>query len=159
MKRYRLYDDGRREFLAKRTAEMLQKHPEFSPLVDKLLAINGDFVVLRDVEPDLPKILERGRIWDTRGLKVVSGAESNCHGNSAELWRREAKLQIVTGYGMSKDGVWRQHSWVADTESTKQRVFETTERRVVYFGFAMDASEAGRFYQANCSPEQSASER
>jgi len=53
----------------------------------------------------------------------------------------------MTGYAISADSLWRQHSWCYDRR--RQRVVETTERRVAYLGFRMTVNEAVWFRDNN----------
>lgn len=56
-------------------------------------------------------------------------------------------LDICTGYALSKDGIWRQHSW-CQLKKTKQ-VVETTIKRIEYYGFVLSSDEAHKFYELN----------
>ena len=53
--------------------------------------------------------------------------------------------RLVTGYALSDDGLWRQHSWVMDD----QVIYETTVKRTQYYGFVLDPAEAVRFWVTN----------
>jgi hypothetical protein len=112
------------------------------PLKKTLLDIGGWSVCVPHVEPDLGKILERGRRFPGRS-KSMKGEPCRCHSNSAYCWDENRELcRICTGYALSKDGMWRQHSWVYTNDG---KVVETTEKRVAYFGFVMDEQECERF--------------
>ncbi|MDR0287131.1 MAG: hypothetical protein LBI03_05415 [Clostridiales bacterium] len=50
---------------------------------------------------------------------------------------------------MSKDGLWRQHSWLIHRGYRSIEVIETTETRVAYFGFVMMYDEALEFCKSN----------
>lgn len=58
---------------------------------------------------------------------------------------------IVTGYALSEDGFWRQHSWLRRKEPTAEQyhLLETTIRRAKYFGMILTEVEAELFYQYN----------
>ena len=68
---------------------------------------------------------------------LVSGEISNCHENAHALFRAGVTptgLTVValwTGYALSDDGLWRQHSWA---RSADDRIIETTTPRLIYFG-------------------------
>jgi hypothetical protein len=65
---------------------------------------------------------------------------SACHANVSLVFvMSEGAIRIATGYALSPDGLWRQHSWGVDSESS--RVVETTVRRVCYYGFALNDAE------------------
>lgn len=99
-------------------------------------------------EPDLADILERGYLRSGRGARRAPGRPISCHENAARLWKKNPdSTVIVTGYALSKDGSWRQHSWVKD--STDDRIYETTNPRVAYFGFDLTPDESQRFYDGN----------
>lgn len=76
---------------------------------------------------------------------------NRCHFNSARMWdANRGKCQIATGYALSDDGCWRQHSWVVQPLTVKYRIWETTEPRIAYFGFIMTDEECEDFlYQNN----------
>ena len=121
------------------------------PMKKMLLSYGGHAVILPVIEEDLNKIMKRGMaIVPNKNLKVVMmrGEPSRCHSNSALCWEANPnKVTIYTGYGLSKDGLWRQHSWLVNNRSGN--VVETTEPRIIYFGFPMTPAEAAEFYYAN----------
>ncbi|MEG1564976.1 MAG: hypothetical protein RR365_14825, partial [Bacteroides sp.] len=85
-----------------------------------------------------------------KGTRFRKGQPSQCHLNACLLWEvNKGYCQIATGYALSKDGMWRQHSWVVQPLATKYRVWETTEGRVAYFGFIMTDEECELFCRAN----------
>jgi hypothetical protein len=64
----------------------------------------------------------------------------------SRLWLESPeRFQIVTGYALSDDGLWRRHTWALEGE----RVIETTEPRVLYFGVRLEKEGAARFAKAN----------
>lgn len=129
---------------------------DFRLLHDILTAIGGEETCFPDIEEDMDKILERGRFY--RGTsKMMKGRPSRCHENVCLLWEQNHKshdIRIATGYALSKDGMWRQHSWLVHHYNTatqqRTRIIETTEKRVAYFGFEMTEEEAERFCYYNC---------
>jgi hypothetical protein len=52
---------------------------------------------------------------------------------------------IGTGYALSADGLWRQHSWGV----RRQGILETTAPREKYFGILLQGSSADSFAEAN----------
>ena len=62
--------------------------------------------------------------------KQAKGEGHECHKNAAWLFL-QGKADAVTGYALSDDGKWRQHSWGWDGEY----VHETTTARIAYYGF------------------------
>ena len=136
-----LKSDFQREFLEIKRLEHLQMYPWFIRLEQRLLSIGGEMVVPRR-EPDQDKILSWGRLWNGDKVRVVSGVPCNCHGNVAGLWRKNPKrYRIATGWALSDDGLWRQHSWIIDGRT----LIETTTPREKYFGFVLTPLEAQQF--------------
>jgi hypothetical protein len=65
----------------------------------------------------------------------------------AEIWTEERHelVGIGTGYSLSDDGLWRQHSWGLRREG----ILETTVPRVKYFGVLLQHADADSFAMAN----------
>jgi hypothetical protein len=70
-----------------------------------------------------------------------------CHQNVAAAWRnrRTGIIAIATGYALSDDGLWRQHSWGI----LRNGILETTEVRIRYFGILLQDTRADEFAEAN----------
>jgi hypothetical protein len=138
--------------LRRRMEKTAEEDPRMGDLYDVLLGIAG-FAATADLDPDVEKILERGRLFGTRNLKTVRGRASACHENAARLWMcNRDKYSIVTGWAMSDDGIWRQHSWVIDRSD---RVIETTLPRIAYYGADLDPVEAVMFALAEVRGKES----
>lgn len=93
-------------------------------------------------------LLERGFL--TAGpirLKVMKS--SSCHQNVASVWtaRKFGIVGIATGYALSDDGLWRQHSWGI----LRDGVLETTTTRLKYFGIVLQGERADFFAASNPS--------
>lgn len=121
-------------------------------LKQRLLDIGGCEACLPAYEDDLDNILKHGQLWDNITQKMMRGAPSQCHRNSCELWYNNRKscekgfaVIICTGYALSKDGFWRQHSWLVQAKPRANVVIETTEPRVAYYGFGMTYDMAKEF--------------
>ena len=73
--------------------------------------------------------------------------KSGCHENLAELWASDEPevVGIGTGYSLSDDGLWRQHSWGI----LREGILETTVSRVKYFGVLLQRRDANMFAMAN----------
>ena len=136
-------DSQQKKFLDKKFLDAKREQPEWVGLKKKLLSIGGDLVVA-NYEEDLLDILKRGTLWNKTD-KYVPGMTSQCHHNTANLYMKEKIDQIVTGYALSSDGLWRQHSWGL----LKNKTVETTERRIKYFGFVLDEEESEEFLEYN----------
>jgi hypothetical protein len=77
--------------------------------------------------------------------------KSACHANSAKLWAESlGQEKIWSGYALSMDGLWRQHSWARD----ERGIIETTEIRVAYYGVEMSFRDSVKMLIANCDVEE-----
>ena len=123
--------------------------PRIEQLKQKLIGALGVAAVMPVIEEAIVPLLERGEFLEMMRVTKAPGEASRCHTNSAFIWELDPdRYELMTGYGLSKDGVWRQHSWVYDTKEGE--IIETTEERVVYYGFRMTKDEANKFYWDNC---------
>ena len=130
-------------FLTNRLKTLAEKQPEILILRDILLSIGGTHLVAPSrPEPDLEDILNRGIVMK-EPVHFEEMARSGCHQNVSELWRekRGNLVALATGYALSDDGLWRQHSWGMQ----KDAIFETTEPRTVYFGLRIEGADADLF--------------
>lgn len=119
-------------------------------LRDKLLAFGGHNVCMPLIEDDYFAIMQRGQFFYGDHARMKAGLPSQCHFNSALLWAaNKGHCQICTGYALSEDGLWRQHSWVVQPLTKSWRVWETTVKRVAYFGVVFDDAECEKFYEMN----------
>lgn len=119
-------------------------------LKDKLLSFAGNAVCLPDYEEDLENILDYGQFWIGYTAELVKGQACHCHANASRIWEKNKDtMTICTGYALSDDGMWRQHSWVAQKQPCMHQIIETTERRVLYFGFAMTPELCENFAKNN----------
>jgi hypothetical protein len=99
-----------------------------------LLSFGGSLVVPpRTPEPDLDALLAGGCAFSA-AVGVAHGEVGDCHGNVAVLWIDGAVDAIATGYALSGDGLWRQHSWGVDSGGV---LVETTDERSAYVGIAL----------------------
>ena len=139
-----------KKFLSRRLRDAVSKQPELKQLKALLLRLGGDFIVAppRTPDQDVPSLLESGFV--TSGPILLNVMESSsCHQNVAAVWtkRRFGIVGIATGYALSKDGLWRQHSWGI----LRNGVLETTEARVKYFGIVLQGEKADFFAYSNSS--------
>jgi hypothetical protein len=119
-------------------------------LREKLLSFGGSEVCLPVTEDDLEEILNRGQLWYGDRIHMMKGRPNQCHRNSAYCWNaNKEKAVLCTGYALSEDRMWRQHSWLVELRPRKNKIVETTVERVAYFGFAMTEEEANQFYFDN----------
>lgn len=119
-------------------------------LKDRLLTFGGESACMDLYDEDYEKIMERGQFFYGDHARMKKGYPSRCHMNSSLMWNaNRGQCQICTGYALSEDGLWRQHSWVVQPLTVKYRIWETTEKRIAYFGFIMTDEECQEFYENN----------
>lgn len=112
----------------------------------RLLDFAGNTVCLPPYEEDLENILEYGQFWLGYNAERIPGEPCQCHENSALLWRENRDVtNICTGYALSEDGMWRQHSWLIHRKPRSNKIVETTRPRVLYYGFAMPPELSEKF--------------
>lgn len=116
-----------------------------------LLAFGGSLVVPpRTPEPDLDALLAGGRAFSPTA-RFVQGEGHQCHRNVAELWIDGAVDAIATGYALSGDDLWRQHSWAVDPEGL---LVETTDERRAYVGIVLPAGTASMQFAGSNAQER-----
>ena len=136
-----------REFLASEEG-VAKCDPRLLELHEKLLSFGGSETCLPIKELDLHDILDHGQLWLGDRPLMRRGEACHCHENSCGHYLRNKNsldVTIATGYALSEDGIWRQHSWVLWRKPRSVKVLETTTKRVLYFGFAMTAEQAEAF--------------
>jgi hypothetical protein len=137
----------REELLNRRLTEAISQQPELGRLKELLLHLGGEFVVAPPKpDQDVPMLLERGFLMSGPILFHVMKS-SSCHRNVASVWLRKefGIVGIATGYALSDDGLWRQHSWGI----LRNGVLETTQERLKYFGLLFQGKRADFFADSN----------
>ena len=122
--------------LFERYQAILKDNPEVQALRETLLNIGGNEIVtalpVDSYNPALSRVLlSRGLVMG--GPVTLKEMEPcNCHENVARLWlaNDHRLIGIGSGYRLSDDGLWREHSWGVRREG----IIETTVPRVKYFG-------------------------
>jgi hypothetical protein len=113
----------------------------WSQLTVAILVHGGRHVVPpRRPDPLVLLLAHQGERWQA-AVRPCPGMASSCHRNAVELWRQGTATAIGTGYGLSDDGLWREHSWGVASDGS---VLETTEPRTTYFGVALRDEGADR---------------
>ncbi len=137
----------REEFLSHRLREAISNQPELGRLKELLLELGGEFLVAPPKpDQDVPMLLEHGFLMSGPiTLNVMKS--SSCHQNVALVWmRKEFEIVgIATGYALSADGLWRQHTWGV----LRNGILETTEDRLKYFGLLFQGKRADFFAESN----------
>lgn len=144
--------EERIHFLRERLSQSAAANPAILELREKLLSFGGiELVVTNNVDPDLKELLERGQLLRA-AAQLHQMNTSACHENVAHLWYSNPGLlrYIGTGYALTRDGLWRQHSWGIKADGT---ILETTELRSLYFGLLFDGDRADFFVFCNSTPQ------
>jgi hypothetical protein len=136
-------DEEQKNFLDGRLNNLAEQQPAILLLRDRLLNLNGTYLVSpTEPDPDLDSLLVSGSVMEA-AVHLEEMAENSCHWNVAALWlqRRKDLVAVATGYALSADGLWRQHSW----GMRRNAIFETTTVRICYFGLLLDGAYADAF--------------
>jgi hypothetical protein len=138
--------NDRRRLLERRLREAVRQQPEMKTLRRLLLKIGGvQLVAPPNADLDLQFLIESGFVM-VGPVKRKVMRESACHENVARLWKAK-KYRLVaigTGYALSDDGLWRQHSWGFRREG----ILETSIERERYFGVVLYGSQADCFAES-----------
>ena len=119
-----------------------EKQPQLTVLRGRLLSIGGEEVCFAFYEESLAFLLSRGQAFGRTGT-MMHGDPNRCHGNTAALYEANMdRTRIATGYALSLDGCWRQHSWGI---VNRRKPVETTVRRLAYFGYVLNKVESELF--------------
>jgi len=146
-------DPIRRASLAKRgfTADSTHMDTETEELKQHILRHGGEAVVVLGSVLDREKILIRGIYLSGEDSRLVDARHhGQCHANSAANFKMHGYI-IMTGFALSEDGVWRQHSW--NLEREMGQIIETTVPRIAYFGYELSEAEAVEFAEYNSQEE------
>ena len=123
----------------------------FKHFKDPSFGEGTEIVGIPEDETSVNKLLSRGDFFpDTTSVRSEYGTVSGCHYNSASLFDEDQEnTRIATGYALSKDGLWRCHSWAIESENgsfdENSTIIETTEPRERYFGYILTYKECGQF--------------
>lgn len=150
-----VWQKGRASWIASHPARETQAHdlfpfsdaPENSAIIrlsQQLLGYGGEAVVVLFIEEgSCAFFVEKGEISSYNSIRLQVGEQSECHANSARLWRSQPdKFCLITGYALSEDQMWRRHSWIIDNT---EHLIETTTERVKYFGVRLSEPQAASF--------------
>jgi hypothetical protein len=97
-------------------------------------------------DPDIRLLIDSGFAM-AGSVKRKIMKRSACHENIARLWKTKYRglVGVGTGYALSEDGLWRQHSWGIRRDG----LLETTEQRVRYFGIRLQEKDSDLFAAFN----------
>jgi hypothetical protein len=138
--------DAAAEMFARRVAEQGRRLPGYRTAwrrFARVLLSHGGKKVVPPIMPDLmiDVFRTRGRLWSSPA-RLVEGEVSACHDNAVALWRSGEASAVGTGYALSDDGLWREHTWAVVEDGG---LLETTEPRTAYFGVELRGRDAERF--------------
>jgi hypothetical protein len=139
-------DERQGAMFSARLEEQDVSHPGYRDAwerFERLVLQHGGRRVVPPLKPDplIDLLTAEARVVDGASIAVRSGDPGECHRNAVGLWRTGQCDAIATGYALSKDGLWREHSWgVRDGEPV-----ETTVARLKYFGIVMTDDRATWF--------------
>ena len=125
---------------------MSKKLKKWVLLGEKLLALGGSRVCHQD-EPHLDSLVERGQVFTAKGRQYLRGELHRYHAIACLHYAETYALgsgpscELVTGYALHQDGLWRQHSWLWDGK----RVIEPNLKPILYFGVMLTPAEAAQF--------------
>jgi len=112
------------------------KHDLLQKYVEDLGFHNSHIVAFPDeTSVDIIDIIVEEKIQPitvTEILKIKCRI-GDCHNNCFRLLQADKIDTIFTGYALSDDGLWRNHSWGLK----KDFLIETTEERLVYLGIQL----------------------
>jgi len=85
---------------------------------------------------DIKSILSgKGNLRVSKDDIILNKMNTNqCHENTATLFQQGKIKELHTGYALSDDGLWRQHSWGVDVNG---KIIETTERLIYLTSFSL----------------------
>jgi hypothetical protein len=133
--------------LNRRFQEAISEQPEIESLRALLLRLGGiQLVAPPRLDPTVPLLIIAGFVM-AGSVQRVTMEESRCHQNAARVWSEKYQgiVAIGTGYALSEDGLWRQHSWGV----LREGILETTVPRAKYFGLLLQGGDADCFAESN----------
>lgn len=127
------------------------KYPDTFYLLQKiLLGFAGEDTCLNmgsEGLKDCKRLIADGQFWLGKSAKMMKGEVGHCHSNSAKLYsinKDNFDVRICTGYALSDDGMWREHSWLIRHYPRSNEIIETTKKRICYFGWVLTPEECER---------------
>jgi len=137
-------DRLQKDILRKNLASAVKEQKGWTKLRRRLLDLGGEEIAAR-YEEDLEILLLLGEEFVGKARRRP-GEQSQCHRNAGRLYRNGELAAIATGWALSDDRIWRQHSWGIDW---KGRIVETTEPRLMYYGVYLVRQAAAAFAEGN----------
>lgn len=119
--------------LDERRAYFITKCPELLRLEKMLLVVGGIRLIYTPEIWFVGELLQDGKFFSGELFEIIGTdlTNGNCHGAS-RAFAEISGGQLFTGYALTKDGYWREHSWSV----YNGHYLETTLiPRIKYFGF------------------------
>jgi ribosomal protein S18 acetylase RimI-like enzyme/8-oxo-dGTP pyrophosphatase MutT (NUDIX family) len=138
-------DSDWKELLADKLRDNVTR-PDIQNLRSRLLSYGGEEALITfpdDTSFEVGRLLQRGKFWLGNKAVLKKMQACRCHENSVHLVM-EGKGELVNGYALSLDGLWRPHSWVL----TSNGLIETTVKRMAYYGVVLTQAEIAKEYDA-----------
>lgn len=140
------------KLLAGRFAQVAAQFPPYKELRERLLALGGaEVVVFPDAESnpgfqvkaqvDVLRVLSRGRKWVGTADMLRYRRKPYSHVNAADLFA-DQKAEIVTGWSLKDDGLWREHSWGLTLGESPQVIETSSAPSLLFFGYLLSFVEA-----------------
>lgn len=136
----------RREMFSERVENLDDLKPGYAlsfAAFERHLLQFGGWAVVPTFEADcmLDLLLEHGRYTKADSVEYLTMKPSACHENVAEWFLQQDGVDsyVCTGYALSRDGLWRQHSWGMRGGD----IVETTCEREAYFGLSYRPKQVG----------------
>jgi len=117
-------------------------------VTEKLLKIGGERVVRPEEDEDIVLMSKKGKLWKHKATKLDGVPYNDCHRVTANVCQVNKRFSAITGFALSKDGLWRPHSFMFDTVD-KSILEPTPIIRVKYWGVLMSGKDAERFIKSN----------
>ena len=117
-----------------------KQHSDFQQIIDKIWLgshLVGHHDKMSSVLATLITKSPKTKLFIAKEDNVVyiDGDQGDCHANVDRLRENNEIENDFIGYALSEDGLWRYHSW----GTLKEKIAETTERRLVYIGLPRNA--------------------
>lgn len=139
--------EERRRMFEDRVREIDARLPGYAAKwrqLESIVLTGGGYAIVPRFDPDplIDILIDRGETYSGETVMLKPGTERECHRNSADLWRSGEAVAIGTGYALSEDGLWREHTWAWNLGA---HLVETTEPRAAYFGLRLEETNAKNF--------------
>jgi hypothetical protein len=123
-------NDGMTEQMRILTKRLKEAPAIFRRLNRKLVKVGGRILLVHPGSDNkvAEMVFHYGESLQTV-LKKKKMTPNECHHNTAKLWKAGKLDAICLGYGLSDDGLWREHYWGIKDD----RIVETTVSRIRYF--------------------------